>query len=44
MHRFNEMSHAAIAREFGISVSAVEKHIATAVAQLMIRLRSEADA
>ncbi|MGC1303452.1 MAG: sigma-70 family RNA polymerase sigma factor [Caulobacteraceae bacterium] len=34
MHRFESMSHSAIASSLGISVSAVEKHIAAAVAHL----------
>ena len=34
LHRFEEMSYQAIARHMGVSVSAIEKHIARAVRQL----------
>ena len=39
LHRFEEMSYAAIARHLGISVSAVEKHIMKAIKLLSGSLR-----
>lgn len=39
LHRFEEMSYAAIARHMGISVSAVEKHIMKAIKHLAGSLR-----
>jgi DNA-directed RNA polymerase specialized sigma24 family protein len=36
MHRVDGLSSAQIAAAFGISVSAVEKHIARAVLELMV--------
>jgi RNA polymerase sigma-70 factor (ECF subfamily) len=41
-HRFEEMTYSAIARQFGISVSAVEKHIMAALRALMLAVRGQA--
>lgn len=41
MHRFEEMTYQRIARELGVSVSAVEKHMMTALKALFSRERSE---
>jgi RNA polymerase sigma-70 factor (ECF subfamily) len=41
LHRFEEMSYIAIANKFGVTVSAVEKHISTALGALAaLRRRS----
>lgn len=41
MHRLYGFSHAEIARQLGISVSAVEKHVASAVTVLAIERQKE---
>lgn len=41
-HRFEEMTYAAIARQFGISVSAVEKHIMNALRELSRAIQVQA--
>ena len=41
LHRFEEMTYAAIARRMGVSVSAVEKLISRALQQLMLELDGE---
>jgi RNA polymerase sigma-70 factor (ECF subfamily) len=41
LHRLQGFSHAEIATQFGISVSAVEKHVASAVTLLAIQRQRE---
>ncbi|WP_082584922.1 RNA polymerase sigma factor [Caulobacter sp. Root655] len=41
LHRFEEMTYQRIARELGVSVSAVEKHMMAALKALFLRGRSD---
>ncbi|HWU15143.1 MAG TPA: sigma-70 family RNA polymerase sigma factor [Caulobacter sp.] len=41
LHRFEEMTYQRIARELGVSVSAVEKHMMAALKALFLRGRAE---